>query len=105
LNKPTVLYVMANEDNMEHSEVVNMAKIVNANSLKELAAAIRQLAATLTPPETGAPPAVPLQNIKLSLSYSSRPARKTGLAWRRRSSPCPALRTSFLILYALSPYL
>jgi hypothetical protein len=55
---------MTNEDNVEHSEVVNMAEIVNANSLKELTAAIRQLATTLTPTVTGAPPAVPLQNMK-----------------------------------------
>jgi hypothetical protein len=56
---------------MEHSEV-NMAEIVNANSLKELTAAIRQLATTLTPTVTGAPPAVPLQNRKLPLFWPSR---------------------------------
>ncbi len=72
MNKPAVLYVMANKDNMEQSEV-NMSKIANAKSMKELAAAIRQLAATLTPPVMRAPLSVPLQSMNLALYSSSRP--------------------------------
>ncbi len=48
--------------------------------MEELATAIRQLAATLMPPPTGAPPAVLLQNMKLPLSYSSRPEDWFGVA-------------------------